>query len=339
MRKRLLIVLSVFILLVPALYAQESDVIYIEGWVDVKNTSGDVYELIIGDRVFQGETIITGEDGIAELEPESGSRIIVKPGTVFSILETSINGKKQTVVSTTIGQVSFKFNKMTQEPLIATPSTVMGVRGTEFNVWAAADGASLVEVTSGAVEVSGQGESVLLESSEAVQVDSGSTPGEKIITMGKATDHSNWNANRIKKMMETPVASLTAITAQLNGLSAKAEEWAEMHETSAAAIDSLREKVDSLFGEGKDAEAQALYKDELRPLEIESLRYVMNYRYYALSALSMRQYILGGFYVRMKTAYISDRNNPIYTEFMDLYQSAASDFDKRLGSYLVEADY
>ncbi|MBI9107832.1 MAG: FecR domain-containing protein [Spirochaetales bacterium] len=334
-------ILSAFLLsaLCFPVFSAESDVVYIDGWVDLKDSSGEVYELFIGDRVFTGDTVITGDDGVAELEPESGSRIIIKPGTVFSIKEQNINGKKHSVVSTTLGEVAFKFNKMTQEPIIATPSTIMGIRGTEFTVYAGADGSSLVVVDSGAVEVSSQGESVYLEAQQGVEVLPGKTPGEKFPVMGKAVDFAEWNVDRIDKMMASPGEALASIASQMDSMAAQTAEWTALHTESTAELVKLRADMDALFDAGKDDEARELYAGIIRPLEITSLRYVMNYRYYALSALSMRQHILSGFYIRMKTAFIGDKENPVYKAFTKDYRKILTGYEQRIVPNLVEADY
>lgn len=339
MKKPTIIITAVILLAAATVFGQESDVVYIEGWVDIKDSSGETYELFIGDRVYSGDTVITADDGLAELEPENGSRIIVKPGTVFNISERDIDGKKQSVVSTTLGQVSFKFNRMTKEPLISTPSTVMGVRGTEFTVYAGADGSSLVTVESGAVEVSGQGEKVLLEQAEGVEVRAGMAPGEKFEVLGKAVDYSDWNNSRIESMIKNPAKALSDLSEQIQTLITEMEKYTELYNQVQEDIPILRERMNTLFEDGKDDEAQALYKDQLRPLEITSLRHVMNYRYYALSILSMRQHVLSGFYIKMKTAYITDSENVVYQDFLKDYYSLIDNYQKRVTPYLVEADY
>lgn len=338
MKKMIILALLTAAICLPA-FAQESDVTYIDGWVDLKDSSGEVYELFIGDRVLTGDTVITGDDGVAELEPQSGSRIIIKPGTVFSIKEQTVNGKKYPVASTTLGQVAFKFNRMTQEPLITTMSTVAGVRGTEFTVFAGADGSSMIIVDSGAVEVTSEGESVYLEPDEGVEVQPGKTPGDKFQVMGRAIDFADWNSSKVKTMMADPAVAVSDLSDQLKAMIAEMEEWAGYHEANADNIISLRAEMNTLFTEGQDAEAQKFYDEQLRPQELTSLKYVMNYRYYALSALSMRQHVLSGFYIKMKTAYIADRENPVYTEFQNKYQTILSEFEKRAVPNLVEADY
>ena len=239
-KKSVTIILLLFLLASASLAAQESDVVFVDGWVDLKDSSGEIYELYIGDMVYSGDTVITGEDGVVELEPQAGSRIIIKPDTVFSIKETDVKGKKQSVVSTTLGEVAFKFNRMTNEPLISTPSTVMGVRGTEFTVYAGADGSSLVTVESGSVEVSGAGESVLLAENEGVEVQAGKAPGEKFEIKGKAIDFTEWNVSKINEMIASPLEKLAELKLQLEEMADNAEEWKALHTEYTTEIELLK---------------------------------------------------------------------------------------------------
>lgn len=339
--KKTFIFCAVFLILIASsfLSAQESDVIYIDGWVDVKDSSGEINELFIGDRIYFGDTVITGADGVAELEPESGSRIIVKPDTVFSIKETNVRGKRQSIVSTTLGQVSFKFNRMTTEPLFSTPSTVMGVRGTEFTVFAGADGSSLVTVESGAVDVSGQGESVYLEPNEGVEVRPGMAPGDKFPVMEGQLNFNDWNSSRIEEMMVDPSAAVEKLSKQLDELVVQMEEWAAVHKTNRAELEELRNEQKALLEAGKVEEGRKMKTEVVKPFELTTSRLVLNYRYYALSALSLRQHVLTGFYIRMKTAYINDRQNPVYAGFINDYNDLIKQYKQKVQPYLVEADY
>ncbi len=340
MKKVIFIFTSVFFLLSAAvIFAQQSDVVYVDGWVDIRTASGERYELMTGDIVYNGDTIITEEDGVAELEPENGSRIIISPGTVFSVKQANINGKKHSIMSVTYGEVSFKFNKMTQEPMISTPSSLMGVRGTEFTVYSGSDGSSQVIVESGAVEVSGKGESTLLSKNEGVEIPVNSVPGRKFETKGKEIDFSEWNNSIIEGMMSSPLRSLDLLGSQLSEFSRSAIEWEKKHEELSLKLEELRAERKSLFDKGRDDEARSLHNEKIRPMEIDSLKCVMNYRYYALSAMSFRQHIIGGFYVRMKTAYINDTCNGVYREFMARYKSLISGYHKQITPLLVEADY
>ncbi len=336
-----LTITSVILLIASAgsILAQESDVVYVDGWVDMKDSRGDIYELFIGDHLVSGDTVITGEDGTAELEPQQGSRIIITPDTVFSLSERNVDGNKQSVAATTIGQVMFKFNMMTQEPLISTPSAVAGVRGTEFTVYAGADGSSLITVDSGAVEVFGTESSVYLAGNEGVEMSAEGRLGDKFDVFEGKIDFSAWNASKIDSMMAEPVSALRNMNTSLLKMLDEMEEWGKMHEEASAEVNRLREKQKALIKDGKVEEAKTLESEELKPLEISSSKMVINYRHHALSALSMRQHVIGAFYLRMKTAYIRNTDDSIYRDFLNEYQGVVTVFESRTEDYLIDSDY
>ena len=282
MKKQLLLLVLAAVFILP-LAAQNSDVVYLEGWVDVKTGSGDIYELFMGDEVRVGETVITGDDGLAELQPESGSRIIIHPGTVFSLQERTVNGQKRSVVSTALGSVAFRFNKMTgAEPDIATPSMVAGIRGTEFTVFAGADGSSLIVVESGAVAVESQGRSVELAPNEGVEVQPGEAPGEKFQVMRGSLDFTAWNANRAEEMLADPLLALARMEIQLAELAEQVQEWGGRYEANIKLVEQKRAEMRALAEAGKEEEARSLFSEQLRPLEVETSDLVLNYRYYSL---------------------------------------------------------
>jgi len=136
-----------------------------------------------------------------------------------------------------------------------------------------------------------------------------------------------------------PSEALYDIAAQLNEMAAQTREWTALHEISSDRLIELRAEMNALFDDGKDDEARALYSDTIRPLETTSLSYVKNFRYYALSALSLRQHILSGFYIRMKTTYIKDRGNPVYSDFIKQYKILLTGYEEQIIPHLVEADY
>lgn len=211
MRKYLFVVLLTAALC-GVLTAQEADVVYIDGFVDLKLADGERMEAFIGDYLEVGDTIITDKNSLAELEKENGSVIKIAEDTIFTFQELEQNGEKRSVFSTTIGAVSFKFNRFTgKEPLIATPGTVAGVRGTEFQVFAGADGSTLVIVESGKVEVEAQGRKVELLPEEGVEVPAGGAPGDKFKVLRGQIDFSTWNSSRLDNMFVDPAGTIKGI--------------------------------------------------------------------------------------------------------------------------------
>jgi len=338
MKKQLLLLITAAVLALP-LSAQNSDVVYLEGWVDVKTGSGDISELFMGDQVRVGETVITGDDGLAELQPEAGSRIIIHPGTVFSLQERTVNGQKRSVVSTSLGSVAFRFNKMTgAEPDIATPSMVAGVRGTEFTVFAGADGSSLIMVESGAVAVESQGRSVDLAPNEGVEVQPGEAPGEKFRVMRGSLDFSAWNANRAEEMLSDPLLALARMEKQLVELAEQVQEWGGRYEANIKLVEQKRGEMKTLAEAGKEDQARSLFTEELRPLEVETSDMVLNYRYYSLSALNFRRHVMSGLYTRMKALGFSGTAVD-FEGFRGAYAALLDYYEEMIVPYLVAADF
>ena len=52
----------------------------------------------------------------------------------------------------------------------------------------------------------------------------------------------------------------------------------------------------------------------------------------------MRRYVLGKLYMQMKTRYILDQSNPVYSDFVELYLSILADYEQSVVPRLVEAD-
>ena len=143
--KNILIILFAAVITVGG-FAQTADLVFVDGWVDIKS-AGETFEAFAGDTLRTGESVITGSDSYAELAQKNLSTIIVKPDSIFTIREIETDSGRETVLSTTVGAVSFKFGKLLgKEPMLATPSAVAGIRGTELTVYAGEDGSTLFAV-------------------------------------------------------------------------------------------------------------------------------------------------------------------------------------------------
>lgn len=343
MNKKLIsIVLVVFLLSVVCgvhLAADDGTAVYVEGWVDLRDSSGDLWELYIGDPVENGDTVITSDASYAELEQGDYSTIKISPNTVFTFLEKETGGEKQSVYNTALGSASFKISKtFGREPSFTTPSVVAGVRGTEFTVFSGTDGSSFIAVEDGMVEVSSEGESVELGTEEGVEVRPGEPPGEKVKVKRGELDFSAWNAQKSEQFLEDPAGAAERVDNQLGNLIGELQELIPVYEQNRARVETEREKLKKIEEEqGKDAR-QEYYQETVFPLEVNTSYMRMNIRYYALSALSLRRYVTGRMYVALKSKYITDLENKKYTRFEEVYKQFLSRFEKEIVPYLVEAD-
>lgn len=321
-------------------FSQEiASITYTDGWVDIKDSSGITGEAFIGDSVYGGNSVITGENSYAELLEESGSTYKISPETIFTVREMEIDGERQGVLSCVLGEISFKFNRIGgTEPLIATNSTTAGIRGTEFTVYAGADGSSFISVTSGLVEVEAEGVAVLLNPDEAVDVRPGDPPGEKIQLLGRVPNFSQWNEQKKSAIYNDPVSSLEAIEKRLDYYNKNIEELYPEFLKLAEITKEHWAEYEKIYKEKGETEAFEFQKTVLAPSTENSANMSLNVRYYALSALSMRRFIVGNMYGEMKSRFITDLENPKFKDFITIYNRVLDKFEKISIPRLNETD-
>ena len=170
--KKAILLLTILMAAGLPLMALEGEIVYVEGTVDLKTSGGDLDWADIGMPVETGDSIITGLDGYAELEMDDGSTVKVSEDSIFALSSYEENGREENNFQCVLGSVQYKFAKALKdkEPRITTPSTVCGIRGTEFTVFSGLDGSAIYVVDNGSVAVSAEGEEVILEALQGVEV-------------------------------------------------------------------------------------------------------------------------------------------------------------------------
>ncbi|MDX9801870.1 MAG: FecR domain-containing protein [Spirochaetia bacterium] len=312
---------------------------YIDGWVDIKDSSGRTSEAFSGDELSAGNSVITGKDSFAELLEKSGSTYKISPETIFTVREMDVKGKKQNVLALTLGEVAFKFKKVaSEEPMIATNSTVAGIRGTEFTVYAGADGSTLIAVASGLVEVEAAGKSVELNPDEAVEVKPGDPPGEKFQLLGKKLDFSTWNDGKKKDFLENPVAALEAVEKRLDYFNGKVLELHPVYLEWAEQLKEDRKEFAKIQSEKGQNEALEFREKVMSTSLANTINLSLNVRYYALSSLSMRRFILGNMYAEIKTRFMTKLDDPVYREFENVYKRVLEKFEDTSIPQINETD-
>lgn len=315
--------------------AQETEVSYLEGFPELRAATGDSYELDFGDLIEEGDSVVTGRRDYVELAQGEGTTIRVEPDTVFTLREVEEGGERRSVMTSAVGSVSYRFNRLTgREPRVGSAAVVAGIRGTELTVYAGSDGSTLFLVDSGLVEVTSAGETVSLSEAQGVEVGAGQPPGEVFEWKGRELDFSSWDQERIEGFLEEPAQSVELLETRLQELAAGYEEYQEIANEIQAQIDQLRDD----FEEAASEEEQNRIRAELRPSQDRGRTAVLNYRYYALSALSLRRYVLGNLYMQMKTRHMMDLDNPLLGQFLSAYEDFLSAYEERVVPGLVERD-
>ena len=335
--KKLIIILFVTFIAVGA-FAQNADLVFVDGWVDIKS-GGETFEAFSGDTLRAGDSVITLEDSYAELEQNNLSTIFVKPNSIFTLREIETDSGRETVLSTTVGSVSFKFGKLFgKEPMLATPSTVAGIRGTELTVYAGEDGSTLIAVDSGMVSVESRGVTVDLVENEGVEVLPGEVPGEKFSLLGRELDFSSWNADKYDSLIADPVTGLVRFGKQLNGFIGDIGVLEHTRELNDGKKADLLEKMEQIKESDGEDKAETFHKEYIEPLVLIEAPMYLNIRYHTLTALSFRRYIMGKLYLEMKSRYIMDVQNPVYQEFLSDYERILDEFEIYIVPYMNPRD-
>jgi hypothetical protein len=318
----------------------KAETTFTDGSVSRKDAKGKLVGLEIGDKLQTGESVITGKASSAELKLLSGSSSIkIRQNSVFTLGEKNVGGEKQTVLQTVVGSAAMKFEKLgAKEPLVGTASCVAGVRGTEVEILAAMDGSSVIAVRSGAVQLESGGASVDLAENEAVEVKPGQAPGSKFAWIGKELDFSAWDKGKLASYLADPVGSALELAKQLADYRASMNALLPELAKQKAAYDEAYAELDALVKAKDDAKAQELRESTVFPLMQAQGNLILNIRYYALTSLSLRRYVLGGMYMELKTRHPKGPGDPAFAPFLEAYQRILDDFEKGIAPQLVEAD-
>lgn len=323
---------------VPAVFvaADDASVVYLEGDPELRRSAGGTDWLDFGSVLRTGDSVVTGRGDFVELEQGGAASIRVNANTVFTIREVERGGQRENVMTTSVGSVSMRFNQVAgrRQPSVATNTTVAGVRGTELTVYAAADGSSMFLVESGLVEVSSEGRTVELSENQAVEVALGQPPGEIFEWKGRELDFSSWNNDRLNQYLVDPAAGTAALMSQLDEFIAGVAEYYELYGQFASEYNTEFER----FQQMADGEEKEELRQQLFLLGDATTTQALNFRYYALSGLSLRRFVLGRLYLELRTRYILDRQAPEYLAFMEKYREFLSSFEEGIVPRLVEAD-
>jgi hypothetical protein len=336
--KKITLTLSLLVLVIFCGFAVPNDVVYSEGDATVKFQEGYVEDVYIGDVYDTGDTVTTGYDGFVELDQE-GLVLKINPDTVFTLQEKEDKGEKTGVFSLVLGSIKFRYDRMTgKEPMIQTPACVAGVRGTEFSVFAGADGSALIVVDSGLVEVESEGKAVQLTAEEGVEVQPGEPPGDKFALKRDQIDYKSWNDEKIDRMLVDPDDAVRKILDRLYFYIENASEYFGLYEEYMDRLNIERQAMANLLQKEGEEAAKKYDAEVVTRIRDNTRASFLNYRYYSLAALSLRRYVAGRLYVLLKAKYIVNRNDTIYQQFMERYAGMLSAFELSIVPYLVEAD-
>ncbi len=336
--KKLLLVLIVLVSPV-FLMAQDADVVYYEGRPEIRRDGSRGVELDFGDAVRPGESVVTGRRDFVELDQAGGNIIRVSPDTVFTLREVERDGQRETVMTNTVGAVSYRFGALAgRQQRVSSGTVVAGVRGTEFTVFAGSDGSSLFGVDTGMITVESAGVEVDLGAGEAVQVVAGEAPGEVVRWLGPALDFSDWEHDRIEAFLDDPILGLERIQRRMRDFMDDQDAAYAVWEESNRELQEVRDEMSRIRSEEGEEEFLQFREEVERPLARITSTNVLNYRHFTLSAFSLRRHVVSRMYVNMKTQYMNDLDSPLYQTFLALHAELLAEFEQRIVPKLAVLD-
>jgi hypothetical protein len=319
-------------------FAVPTDVTYAEGDANIRFKSGKQQEAQIGAVVNTGDMLKTGRDGLVELD-QKGVVLKISPNTVFTLMEKEQKGSTTPVLSVALGSIKFRYNKLTgKEPAVQTNGAAMGVRGTEFTVFAGADGSSLILVDSGSVQVEAEGRTVSLAPEEGVEVRLGEGPGEKFAVHRDQIDYSTWNEEKLAGMLADPAAAMTGIEQRMATYIANVMEYDTLYREYKKNLDEERQNRIKISEEEGAEEAKKYEGEVVQPLMLKTSSLFLNLRYNSLAALSLRRWVGGRLYLFMKSRYIASPADSVYADFLGRFARLLASFERSVAPQLVEAD-
>ena len=334
-------IIFIAILLVAVLlsgFAVPNDVIYSEGDATVKYQAGYTDDVFIGDVYDTGDTVTTGFDGFVELD-QAGLVLKINPDTVFTLQEKEEKGEKTSVFSLALGSIKFRYDRITgKEPMIQTASCVAGARGTEFSVYAGADGSTLIVVDSGLVEVESEGKAVQLTAEEGVEVQPGEPPGDKFTVKVDQIDYRIWNDAKLDAMLQNPHEALLRVEDRLDNYIDNIEEYLTLFKEFEQRLKDERKKASEIAAKEGKEEALKYQKEVVSPLSVKTGNLYLNVRFFSTAALSLRRYVGGRLYLFLKSQYIANLHDTNFTRFQDKYTTILDKFERFVAPNLVDRD-
>jgi hypothetical protein len=146
--------LAVAVLPANAAKSRQAVVVSFTGQAEYIDTNEQKHPLARGAQLTAGQAVVTGEDGYVVLSLDDGSRIEVFADSRLLVNELWTDEEKQGFsMSLLLGHIHLKLKKVFAPDMVVTPTMVAGVRGTEFTATVADDGASVISVAQGQVNV------------------------------------------------------------------------------------------------------------------------------------------------------------------------------------------
>jgi|GEM_PF-2164767 len=339
-RKNILCLL--FLMMFSGMLWSESGVLsYLEGRVTMERPGSPQRSAEIGDTLVSGDTLYTDSKSFAEVALASGSTLSIKEGSVFNfgeIVDADSGSGKRGFFRVLLGNVNFKFKNLLHEPQIGTPLAVLAVRGTDFTVYTSPDGASMTVVSDGLVEVSSGDKTTLLAADQGVEVTAGLGLGETFDARKGFVRYDAFVKQALEKSDSDPIGSLNAIAEQFYEYAQEGKFYLDSWNTNYEEVQKTRSQIEIVREKNGDEAATEFIQNSMKPLQLRSLDLNRTYRFNFISGLYLRRYVISSYYIRFRTMYLTNTDNPEWQKFLEAYKDVLDVYDNQLLPFLEDED-
>ena len=269
--KTLIITVTIFFLLAIQLYAQNEEspigkVGFSKGNCFIKHVDNNNYiKLDIVDPIFSLDTVKTEEDSRVDIELSDGSTISVVDNSEITIDQSALKKEKFTNLGVLYGTLHLFVRKLSNGSFnINTLLVTAGIRGTSFTISTRDDGAVLIDVKEGIVEVEDTNGKSSLNKGD---IEMYTLSGEKKRLKGKI-DYKKWRLEAIKKIKQNP-------DRYLNKMLEKERRIIERLKTAHSKLEEYRKNWITFLRRVKFLERKGMYKQE-KKLIIQQIKKTRN---------------------------------------------------------------
>jgi tetratricopeptide (TPR) repeat protein len=160
-----------------------------ENLVDTSRPPAEWRSATVGQELIAHDRLRTGEDSRAAVRFGDSTVLRIDELTEEEILPPQVAGAKPTM-DLKQGSAYFFSREKSREINVQTPAANGGIRGTEFVVTVAANGATSFTILDGEVEISNSQGSVSVQSGERGEIEPGGKPAKTSVT--NAMDSAQW---------------------------------------------------------------------------------------------------------------------------------------------------
>ncbi len=200
----------------------------------------------MGLQLQKDDIVKTAKAGMAELNFKDGSVLTVKESSRIRIV--TVHGGEQDSFSVMAGIVKARFSKLKKgsHRKIYTPTTVCGIRGTEFEIAVSDSVDSKVHMKEGTVDLQNQYGTSRVKGNDQAKIP---VAGKPEMTKDESTI-DKWKENKDKDFSKNPSASAERLTRHLDVMKERADNNSE----------SISEMKNTLPDEGEREKEKDLKK-------------------------------------------------------------------------------